>query len=141
MHRVPRTCIAIGLAAAATLVGGATVCQAKVTAVAVFNFQMKSDTPNWLWLEKGLADRLTTDLYQNPDIQLMSRDRMQETAERMKWVPEMMQDKRQLKKITFRARYIISGTLEVKNGSLSRSTGSERLLPRALTCRRLPTSS
>ncbi len=35
------------------------------TAVAVFNFQMKSHTPEWLWLEKGLADRVTTDLFQN----------------------------------------------------------------------------
>ncbi|MCX5654985.1 MAG: hypothetical protein NTY65_10100 [Planctomycetota bacterium] len=31
------------------------------TPVAVFNFQMKSDTPDWKWLEKGLADRITTD--------------------------------------------------------------------------------
>ena len=27
------------------------------TNVAVFNFQMKSDTPDWKWLEKGLSDR------------------------------------------------------------------------------------
>ena len=32
------------------------------TNVAVFNFQMKTDTPEWVWLEKDLADRITTDL-------------------------------------------------------------------------------
>jgi len=32
--------------------------------VAVFNFQMKSDTPDWKWLEKGLADRIATDFVQ-----------------------------------------------------------------------------
>jgi hypothetical protein len=31
------------------------------TPVAVFNFQMKSDTPDWRWLEKGLSDRIATD--------------------------------------------------------------------------------
>jgi len=31
------------------------------TNVAVFNFQMKSDTPEWKWLEKGLSDRIATD--------------------------------------------------------------------------------
>jgi hypothetical protein len=33
--------------------------------VAVFNFQMKSDTPEWAWQEKGLADQITTDVAQS----------------------------------------------------------------------------
>jgi TolB-like protein len=33
---------------------------AAATNVAVFNFQMKSDTADWRWLEKGLSDRIAT---------------------------------------------------------------------------------
>ena len=36
------------------------------TNVAVFNFQMKSETPDWRWLEKGLADRIATDFVRAP---------------------------------------------------------------------------
>ncbi len=89
------------------------------TAVAVFNFHMKSDTPEWLWLEKGLADRVTTDLFQDRSITLMQRDKMQQLARQMNWVPEMMQDRDQLKKISFRARYIISGAYEVEGDTLT----------------------
>jgi len=39
---------------------------AAATPVAVFNFQMKSDTPDWKWLEKGLADRIATDFVRAP---------------------------------------------------------------------------
>jgi hypothetical protein len=71
---------------------------------------MTSDTPDWIWLEKGLADRVTTDLFQSREVDLMARDRMQELAEKMAWVPEMMEDPRQIKKIGRSAGYVISGT-------------------------------
>ena len=50
------------LCAAAVIVAAAARAPA-ATHVAVFNFQMTSDTPEWVWLEKFLADRLITDFY------------------------------------------------------------------------------
>ena len=44
------------------------------TNVAVFNFQMKSKTPDWIWLEKGLADRITTDFSRSRKITVTARD-------------------------------------------------------------------
>jgi TolB-like protein len=59
------------------------------TPVAVFNFQMKSDTPDWKWLEKGLSDRITTDFTQERGLAVVARDEMQVLAQKMSWVPEM----------------------------------------------------
>jgi TolB-like protein len=47
------------------------------TPVVVFNFQMKSDTPEWKWLEKGLSDRITTDFVQD---RALSPSRRQSSA-------------------------------------------------------------
>jgi TolB-like protein len=53
--------------------------------VAVFNFGMKSDTPERKWLEKGLADRVITDMYRVESVTVVQRDIMQEAAERTRW--------------------------------------------------------
>jgi len=42
------------------------------TNVAVFNFQMKSETPDWRWLEKGLADRIATDFVQSRGLSVVA---------------------------------------------------------------------
>ncbi|MBN2583733.1 MAG: ankyrin repeat domain-containing protein [Planctomycetes bacterium] len=94
-------------------------CAAETTAVAVFNFHMTSDTPEWVWLEKGLADRVTTDLFQSRVVDLMARDRMQELAEKMTWVPEMMEDPKQLKRIGYKTGYVISGAYTVQDDKLT----------------------
>lgn len=57
--------------------------------VAVFNFQMKSDTPQWKWVEKGLADQITTDFTRSKRLTVVARDEMQILARRLKWTPEM----------------------------------------------------
>ena len=59
------------------------------TPVAVFNFQMKSDTPDWKWLEKGLSDRITTDFTRVRGVTVVARDEMQIMAQALHWVPEL----------------------------------------------------
>lgn len=59
------------------------------TNVAVFNFQMTSDSLDWRWLEKGLADRIATDFVQAQGLSVIARDEMQLVAQKMNWVPEM----------------------------------------------------
>ncbi len=59
------------------------------TSVAVFNFEMTSETPEWKWLQKGLADRIATDFVQERSLQVTARDEMQLLAEKLSWVPEM----------------------------------------------------
>ena len=75
------------LAAAAALC--AAIPSSAATKVAVFNFQMTSDTPDWRWLEKGLSDRIATDFVQDRNLSVVARDRMQALAQQMAWVPEM----------------------------------------------------
>jgi len=45
----------------------------------VFNFGMSSDTPEWKWLEKGMADMLTNDLVTG-QFAVVARDEMQAVA-------------------------------------------------------------
>ncbi|MHC4984054.1 MAG: hypothetical protein ACYTF6_12915, partial [Planctomycetota bacterium] len=89
--------------------------------VSVFNFQMKSPTPEWRWLEKGLADRVITDLFQERTISVVQRDTMQRVAEQMNWTPEMILDARRLEQIrkALKPKYLISGVYEVKAGKLT----------------------
>jgi TolB-like protein len=60
--------------------------------VAVFNFQMKSDTPDWRWLEKGLADRIATDFVQSRGLSVVaagcSTGDSQGAVARQEWVTE-----------------------------------------------------
>lgn len=70
------------------LTGGRAALAAKLN-VAVFNFQMKSDTPEWVWLEKGLADQITTDFTQSQRLTVVARDEMQILAAQLKWTPEL----------------------------------------------------
>jgi len=94
--RNPAMTVAWALAA---LNAGAAPAPAGRTAVAVFNFQMTSDTPEWVWLEKGLADRIITDLFQDRSVSVVRRDEMQRLAEKMRWAPEMMGDPERLEMI------------------------------------------
>jgi TolB-like protein len=65
------------------------------TNVAVFNFQMKSQTSDWAWLEKGLADQITTDFIRGGGgITVLARDDMQSAADKVKWTPELLSDER-----------------------------------------------
>ena len=73
---------------AAAILGAGHLCFA-ATNVAVFNFQMKSETPDWKWLEKGLSDRIATDFVQDRGLTVVARDEMQLLAQKMNWVPEM----------------------------------------------------
>jgi len=77
------------LCAAIVAVLATTWSASAATNVAVFNFQMTSDTPDWRWLEKGLADRIATDFVQDRNLSVVARDQMQVLAQQMAWVPEM----------------------------------------------------
>ena len=90
------------------------------SSVAVFNFHMKSDTPEWRWLEKGLADRMVTDLFRHRKFAVMQRDRMQEIAEKQPWVPDLPDNRRDLPQFgqTF-LDLIISGVYEVDGDTLT----------------------
>jgi len=86
------------------------------TNVAVFNFQMKSDTPDWRWLEKGLSDRIATDFVQSRSLSVIARDEMQLIAEKMRWVPEMATSDparmEELKK-QLKIEYLVTGVYSV----------------------------
>ena len=57
--------------------------------VAVFNFQMSSDTPQWVWLEKFLSDQITTDFSRASGLTVVARDQMQLIAQKVRWAAEM----------------------------------------------------
>ncbi len=109
-----RACVvAAFLAALVLLLAGV---PARGEAVAVFNFQMTSETPEWRWLEKGLADRVATDFAQDRSQTIIARDEMQLVAQKMGWVPEMattdagrMGEIRKQLKIA----YLVTGVYEV----------------------------
>ena len=86
------------------------------TNVAVFNFQMKSDTPDWKWLEKGLSDRIATDFVQDRSLTVVARDEMQMLAQKMNWVPEMAtSDPARMKEIRagLKVEHLVTGVYEV----------------------------
>ncbi len=60
--------------------------------VAVFNFGMAGDTPEWKWLEKGIADMVTNDLIQ-AGYPVVARDEMQATAMAVDWEAQEMVEK------------------------------------------------
>jgi len=115
----------LSLCAAIVAVLAATWSASAVTNVAVFNFQMTSDTPDWRWLEKGLADRITTDFTQDRSLSVVARDEMQLLAQKMNWVPEMAtSDPRRMKDIRRRLRItqLVTGVYSV-TGEEIRITG------------------
>ena len=84
------------------------------TPVAVFNFQMKTDTPEWKWLEKGLSDRIATDFVQDPKVSVLARDEMQVQAEKMHWVPELaMANSVELGILALKITYLVTGVYSV----------------------------
>ncbi len=91
------------------------------TNVAVFNFQMTSDTPEWKWLEKGLADRIITDFHIERSLDVIKRDAMQDLAAKMEWVPEMMADTGRMGMVrnTLRIKYVASGVFQVTGEKIS----------------------
>jgi len=83
---------------------------------------MKSDTPDWRWLEKGLSDRIATDFVQSRGLSVIARDEMQILAEKMHWVPEMatsdparMEELKRQLKITF----LVTGVYSVAGGEIT----------------------
>jgi TolB-like protein len=104
---------------------GAPLALPAATNVAVFKFQMKSDTPDWRWLEKGLADRIATDFVRAPGLAVVARDEMQLVAQKMNWVPEMATtDAARMKEIQkqLKIEQLISGVYAVAEGRI-RITG------------------
>ncbi|MFO8012966.1 MAG: hypothetical protein R6X20_06630 [Phycisphaerae bacterium] len=86
------------------------------TNVAVFNFQMTSETAEWGWLQKGLADRIATDFVQDADLDVVARDRMQMLAAEMRWVPEMAtSDPDRMGKVrkALKIEYLVTGVYRV----------------------------
>ena len=98
--------------------GGAARGEARV---AVFNFQMKSDTPDWKWLEKGLSDRIATDFCQDRGIAVVARDEMQALAETLAWVPELATDAKAsgLVKTQLKAETIVTGVYAVEGAKIT----------------------
>ncbi|MGB2614805.1 MAG: hypothetical protein WBE06_08880 [Phycisphaerae bacterium] len=95
------------------------------TNVAVFNFQMTSGSPDWRWLEKGLADRIATDFVQSRGLSVVARDEMQLVAQKMNWVPEMATtDAARMDEIrkSLKIEQLISGVYAVADGRI-RITG------------------
>jgi TolB-like protein len=88
---------------------------AQAAEYAVFNFQMKSQTPEWRWLEKGLSDRITTDFCQHQGLTVVARDEMQLLAQRMSWVPEMAADAKAAGSIRqhLRIQRIVTGVFSI----------------------------
>jgi len=109
----------LGAVAAALLVV-APVCAA--TNVAVFNFQMKSDTRDWKWLEKGLSDRIATDFTQDRGLTVVARDEMQLVAQKMNWVPEMATaDPQRMKELQsqLKIEYLATGVYSVSGDEIA----------------------
>ncbi|MHC4715886.1 MAG: hypothetical protein ACYS5V_02875, partial [Planctomycetota bacterium] len=109
-----------GLACAVALTVSISACPA-ADHVAVFNFEMQQGPAQWGWLAKGLADRLTIDLFSDPGLCVVDRDAMQRVADRVRWAPEMMRDRRRLRTVraSLRSDYLISGMYSVREGRLS----------------------
>jgi len=93
------------------------------TPVAVFNFQLTTADPNgqWRWLEKGLADQITTDLTRSRRLAVVARDEMQAVANLLKWVPELAAtDRAAMREIRERLRieYVATGVFAVERGQI-----------------------
>ena len=91
------------------------------TNVAVFNFQMTSETPAWRWLQKGLSDRIATDFVQSRGLSVVARDEMQLLAQKMNWVPEMATtDPERMKQIQqqLKIEYLVTGVYSVADGEI-----------------------
>ena len=84
--------------------------------VAVFNFQMKSETAEWNWLEKGLADQITTDFTRSRRITVVARDDMQIVAGKLRWQAQIDGlDQQKLEEIQeqLKTKYIVTGVADV----------------------------
>ena len=85
--------------------------RAAKTNVAVFNFQMRSETPKWVWAEKGFADQITTDFTRSRKLSVLARDEMQVLANKLRWVPEMATDSAAAEQIrkALKIDFLVSG--------------------------------
>ncbi|MCX5683954.1 MAG: hypothetical protein NT049_09750, partial [Planctomycetota bacterium] len=114
-----------GVLAAVTVAAVCVQAASAETRVAVFNFQMKSNTPEWKWLEKGLSDRITTDFTQDRGLAVVARDEMQLLAQKMSWAPEMAtSDPARMKEIAggLKIEHLVTGVYEVAGDEI-RITG------------------
>ena len=85
------------------------------TRLAVFNFQMKSATPDWTWLEKFLSDQLTTDFATQRSLAVVARDQMQVLAAQMNWAPEFAVQAGKTAEIRSRLQiqYVVTGVYTI----------------------------
>jgi len=109
------------LATAALLAACAPARGLNEKAVAVFNFQLKKGPDEWVWLEKFLADQLTIDFHRAAGIAVVARDKMQETADRMSWTPELARDAGKMGHIRqwLRIHTLITGLCEIDRDRLT----------------------
>ncbi|MCY2930755.1 MAG: tetratricopeptide repeat protein [Planctomycetota bacterium] len=87
--------------------------------VAVFNFQMTSDTPDWIWLEKFLADQVTTDFVAAGQVNTVARDRMQDVAQKVGWIAQKTifdPTGRGTVQKELKIEYVVTGVCGVKDG-------------------------
>ncbi|MCX5685357.1 MAG: FlgO family outer membrane protein, partial [Planctomycetota bacterium] len=109
------------------------------TRVAVFNFQMKSDTPEWKWLEKGLSDRITTDFVSQRGLSVVARDEMQAWAQKVRWTPEMaMLSDRQIQEIWqhLQIQYVVTGVFTVTGDRITVTAQIVEMLKRQEVARK-----
>src|ERR1035437_9617939 len=88
--------------------------------VAIFNFEMKSGGEEWTWLEKGLADMFTTHFVRS-SVPVIARDEMQALANKMKWVPELREQEKDLDEIKkqLKISYLVTGVYTVKDQDIT----------------------
>ena len=109
------------------------------TNVAVFNFQMKSETPEWRWLEKGLADRITTDFVSERGLSVVARDEMQAWAQKVKWTPEMaLLTSAEIEEIWqhLQIQYVVTGVFTVSGDRISVTAQIVEMLKRQEVARK-----
>jgi TolB-like protein len=109
------------------------------TPVAVFNFQMKSDTPDWKWLEKGLSDRITTDFVSERGLSVVARDEMQAWAQKVKWTPEMaLLSSAEIQEIWqhLQIQYVVTGVFTVSGDRITVTAQIVEMLKRQEVARK-----
>lgn len=91
--------------------------------VAIFDFEMRSGSPEWRWLEKGLPDLATTDFIDR-GVPVVARDNMEHVAKAVRWAPEMLTehpDKIEDIRKQLQIDFIVSGTYSVESNRVTLS--------------------
>ncbi|MCK4623759.1 MAG: hypothetical protein KAV00_00475 [Phycisphaerae bacterium] len=116
-----RTKVLLCMLMTVVVLSAATQARAGRLNVAVFNFQMKSQTPEWKWFQKGLADQITTDFTRSRQITVIARDEMQLLAKKVRWAPEMattaVPQMEQIKK-QLKIDHLVTGIYTIKDDQI-----------------------